>query len=74
MNRKPKIFRTPAARESTTICFSPATRHRAQEVKMHSVIRPNAWVALKLPSGSTKVLQITPNTYVCLRNPPDPDL
>ncbi len=35
---------------------------------MHSVIRPNAWVALKLPSGSTKVLQITPNTYVCLRN------
>jgi hypothetical protein len=36
---------------------------------MHSVIRPNAWVALKLPSGSTKVLQITPNTYVffCLR-------
>jgi hypothetical protein len=31
-------------------------------VKMHSVIRPNAWVALKLPSGSTKVLQIAPNT------------
>jgi hypothetical protein len=29
---------------------------------MHSVIRPNAWVALKLPSGSTKVLQIAPNT------------
>lgn len=29
---------------------------------MHSLIRPNAWVALKLPSGSTKVLQIAPNT------------
>ncbi|KAK4154508.1 Gcd10p family-domain-containing protein [Chaetomidium leptoderma] len=33
---------------------------------MHSVIRPNAWVALKLPSGSTKVLQIIPNTTISL--------
>ncbi|KAK4032438.1 Gcd10p family-domain-containing protein [Parachaetomium inaequale] len=33
---------------------------------MHSVIRPNAWVALKLPSGSTKVLQIAPNTAISL--------
>ncbi|KXX79858.1 hypothetical protein MMYC01_202434 [Madurella mycetomatis] len=31
---------------------------------MHSAIRPNAWVALKLPSGVTKVIQISPNTYV----------
>ncbi|KAK4233332.1 Gcd10p family-domain-containing protein [Achaetomium macrosporum] len=33
---------------------------------MQSVIRPNAWVALKLPSGSTKVLQIAPNTTISL--------
>ncbi|KAH6637333.1 Gcd10p family-domain-containing protein [Chaetomium tenue] len=33
---------------------------------MHSLIRPNAWVALKLPSGSTKVLQITSNTTISL--------
>ncbi|KAK3299696.1 Gcd10p family-domain-containing protein [Chaetomium fimeti] len=33
---------------------------------MHSLIRPNAWVALKLPSGSTKVLQIAPNTTISL--------
>lgn len=31
---------------------------------MHSIIRPNAWVALKLPSGITKVIQISPNAYV----------
>jgi tRNA (adenine-N(1)-)-methyltransferase non-catalytic subunit len=29
---------------------------------MESVIRPNSWVALKLPSGNTKVLQVIPNT------------
>ncbi|KAK4159521.1 Gcd10p family-domain-containing protein [Cladorrhinum sp. PSN259] len=33
---------------------------------MSSVIRPNAWVALKLPSGITKVIQITPNTTISL--------
>ncbi|KAL2270662.1 hypothetical protein VTJ83DRAFT_33 [Remersonia thermophila] len=33
---------------------------------MHSIIRPNAWVALKLPSGNTKVLQVTPNTTISL--------
>ncbi|GAB1318295.1 tRNA (adenine(58)-N(1))-methyltransferase non-catalytic subunit trm6 [Madurella fahalii] len=33
---------------------------------MHSVVRPNAWVALKLPSGITKVIQISPNTTVSL--------
>ncbi|KAK4096313.1 hypothetical protein N658DRAFT_458922 [Parathielavia hyrcaniae] len=33
---------------------------------MHSVVRPNAWVALKLPSGSTKVIQIAPNTTISL--------
>ena len=30
----------------------------------HSVIKPNSWVALKLPSGVTRVIQVTPNTYV----------
>ncbi|KAK3385550.1 Gcd10p family-domain-containing protein [Podospora didyma] len=33
---------------------------------MHSVIRPNAWVALKLPSGATRVIQVTPNTTISL--------
>ncbi|KAK3987374.1 Gcd10p family-domain-containing protein [Cladorrhinum sp. PSN332] len=33
---------------------------------MNSVIRPNAWVALKLPSGITKVIQIAPNTTISL--------
>ncbi|KAL1838496.1 hypothetical protein VTJ49DRAFT_2603 [Mycothermus thermophilus] len=33
---------------------------------MYSIIRPNAWVALKLPSGNTKVLQVTPNTTISL--------
>ncbi|KAL2022139.1 hypothetical protein VTK56DRAFT_5968 [Thermocarpiscus australiensis] len=33
---------------------------------MHSVVRPNAWVALKLPSGVTKVIQIIPNTTISL--------
>ncbi|KAL2129597.1 hypothetical protein VTI74DRAFT_7551 [Chaetomium olivicolor] len=33
---------------------------------MDSLIRPNAWVALKLPSGMTKVLQIAPNTTISL--------
>jgi hypothetical protein len=31
---------------------------------MHSLIRPNTHVALRLPSGLFKVLEITPNTYV----------
>jgi hypothetical protein len=31
---------------------------------MHSHIRPNTHVALRLPSGLFKVLEITPNTYV----------
>ncbi|KAK4223482.1 Gcd10p family-domain-containing protein [Podospora fimiseda] len=33
---------------------------------MNSVIQPNAWVALKLPSGTTKVIQINPNTTISL--------
>ncbi|KAJ4288862.1 tRNA (adenine(58)-N(1))-methyltransferase non-catalytic subunit trm6 [Collariella sp. IMI 366227] len=33
---------------------------------MHTLIRPNAWVALKLPSGMTKVIQIAPNTAISL--------
>jgi hypothetical protein len=31
---------------------------------MHSVIQPNDWVALKLPNGTFRVLQVVPNTYV----------
>jgi len=31
---------------------------------MHSCIRPNTHVALRLPSGLFKVVEITPNTYV----------
>ncbi|KAK7752642.1 tRNA (adenine(58)-N(1))-methyltransferase non-catalytic subunit trm6 [Diatrype stigma] len=33
---------------------------------MHSLVQPNAWVALKLPSGDTKTLQVVPNTTVSL--------
>lgn len=31
---------------------------------MHATIQPNAYVVVKLPSDSTKILQIVPNTYV----------
>ncbi|KGQ03151.1 tRNA (adenine(58)-N(1))-methyltransferase non-catalytic subunit trm6 [Beauveria bassiana D1-5] len=31
-----------------------------------NTVQPNAWVALKLPSGNVKILQITPNTTVSL--------
>lgn len=27
-----------------------------------SLIRPNAWVMLKLPNGTNRLLQITPDT------------
>ncbi|KAI2467775.1 Gcd10p family-domain-containing protein [Annulohypoxylon bovei var. microspora] len=33
---------------------------------MHSLVEPNAWVALKLPSGNLRVLQVTPNTTISL--------
>ncbi|KAK4447429.1 Gcd10p family-domain-containing protein [Podospora aff. communis PSN243] len=33
---------------------------------MHSVIRPNSWAVIKLPSGVTKVLSIAPNTTISL--------
>ncbi|KAI1640886.1 Gcd10p family-domain-containing protein [Biscogniauxia mediterranea] len=33
---------------------------------MHSLVEPNAWIALKLPSGNTRILQIIPNTTVSL--------
>ncbi|KAI0484084.1 Gcd10p family-domain-containing protein [Xylariaceae sp. FL0804] len=33
---------------------------------MHSVIQPNAWVAIKLPTGNLRVLQIAPNTTISL--------
>ncbi|KAH9996374.1 Gcd10p family-domain-containing protein [Xylariaceae sp. FL0662B] len=33
---------------------------------MHSLVQPNAWVVLKLPSGNLRVLQVTPNTTISL--------
>ncbi|KAI1460958.1 Gcd10p family-domain-containing protein [Annulohypoxylon moriforme] len=33
---------------------------------MHSLVQPDAWVALKLPSGNLRVLQVTPNTTISL--------
>ena len=40
-------------------------RNHPHEIRaMHSLIRPNTHVALRLPSGLFKILEITPNTYV----------
>lgn len=33
---------------------------------MHSLVKPNSWVVLRLPSDSLKVLQMVPNTIVSL--------
>ncbi|KAI8634361.1 Gcd10p family-domain-containing protein [Xylariaceae sp. FL1651] len=33
---------------------------------MHSLVQPNSWVALRLPSGNLRVLQVTPNTTISL--------
>ncbi|KAL3421249.1 Gcd10p family protein [Phlyctema vagabunda] len=33
---------------------------------MHSLVRPNEWIVLRLPSDTLKVLQIIPNTIVSL--------
>ncbi|KAI1811224.1 Gcd10p family-domain-containing protein [Poronia punctata] len=33
---------------------------------MHSLVQPNAWVALRLPSGNLRVLQVIPNTTISL--------
>ncbi|KAI0503183.1 eukaryotic translation initiation factor gamma [Xylaria bambusicola] len=33
---------------------------------MHSLVQPNAWAALRLPSGNLRVLQVTPNTTISL--------
>lgn len=30
---------------------------------MHNLVKPNEWVAVKLPSESIRVIQIIPNTY-----------
>ncbi|KUI58894.1 tRNA (adenine(58)-N(1))-methyltransferase non-catalytic subunit trm6 [Cytospora mali] len=35
-------------------------------MEAHSLIQPNAWVSLRLPNGSTRLLQITPNTTISL--------
>ncbi|KAG6001646.1 hypothetical protein E4U43_001270 [Claviceps pusilla] len=34
-----------------------------------SVVQPNGWVALRLPNGNLRVLQIIPNTFVFLFSP-----
>ena len=36
---------------------------------MASVIEPNAWVGLKLPSENVRFLQVAPNTYALLLSP-----
>ncbi|KAI0143280.1 adenine-N(1)--methyltransferase non-catalytic subunit trm6 [Pestalotiopsis sp. NC0098] len=33
---------------------------------MHSLVQPDAWVALKLPNGTLRVLQVAPNTTISL--------
>ncbi|KAI1754796.1 Gcd10p family-domain-containing protein [Xylaria castorea] len=33
---------------------------------MHSLVQPNSWVALRLPSGNLRVLQVAPNTTISL--------
>ncbi|CAJ2511927.1 Uu.00g075520.m01.CDS01 [Anthostomella pinea] len=33
---------------------------------MHSLVEPNAWVALKMPAGNLRVLEIAPNTTISL--------
>ncbi|TGJ78331.1 hypothetical protein E0Z10_g10439 [Xylaria hypoxylon] len=33
---------------------------------MHSLVEPNSWVVLRLPSGNLRVLQVTPNTTTSL--------
>ncbi|KAJ1337886.1 tRNA (adenine58-N1)-methyltransferase non-catalytic subunit [Microdochium nivale] len=33
---------------------------------MHSVVQPNSWVAIKLPTGNLRILQATPNTTISL--------
>jgi hypothetical protein len=31
---------------------------------MDEFVQPNAWVALRLPPGNSKVVQVAPNTFV----------
>ncbi|KAI0874801.1 Gcd10p family-domain-containing protein [Hypoxylon argillaceum] len=33
---------------------------------MHSLVQPNSWVVLRLPSGNFRVLQVAPNTTISL--------
>lgn len=60
----------PPARQSGSI---NTTKPRLQD-KMHSVVRPNAWTVIKLPSGNTRVILVVPNRCVPCRIPPLPDL
>jgi hypothetical protein len=34
---------------------------------MHSLVQPNSWVLLRLPSDTLKTMQIVPNTFVPLK-------
>lgn len=31
---------------------------------MHSYIRPHEYVAIRLPSDATRIVEVVPNTYV----------
>ncbi|KAH7040633.1 Gcd10p family-domain-containing protein [Microdochium trichocladiopsis] len=33
---------------------------------MHSIVQPHSWVAIKLPTGNLRILQVTPNTTISL--------
>jgi tRNA (adenine-N(1)-)-methyltransferase non-catalytic subunit len=39
---------------------------------MHSLVRPNTHLALRLPSGILKLVEATPNTYVNSSEHPRP--
>lgn len=41
---------------------------------MHSYIRPHQHVALRLPSDTTKIVKVVPNTYVLLSSAHEPFL
>lgn len=43
-------------------CSCPDNLRYHQITTMHSLVQPDAWVALKLPTGNLRVLQVTPNT------------
>jgi hypothetical protein len=40
----------------------PTTNHHEKILEMLELVRPQEWVALKLPSESIRVLQVVPDT------------